>query len=271
MKFLAQSDDYGITRGCAYGALYAIRKGVIRNTGLFSNMPWAEECVELIRPYLDKVALGLDLNASTGPSLLGYDLVPNLCHEDGSFLTSGENRALDTDDNNHDHVNYDQIYAEFEAQILRYIELVGHKPDYLHGHAYGTKTTRRASLDLARKYGILYSTQVSDRPEVLASGMGASWYIMPPTLENQAKSNLGDFIIDPANGYLDAEYVYLICHCGYVDAEILKLSSFNIFRARDLEGVTSGRVLDWVRKNRVELISYKDLPKEWLEEAIAKQ
>ncbi len=271
MKLIAQSDDYGITRGCAQGALYAVRKGIIRNTGLFSNMPWAEECVELIRPYLGKIALGLDLNASTGPSLLGYDAVPSLCHEDGTFLTSRENRALDTEENSHDHVVYDELYAEFEAQILKYIELVGKRPDYLHGHAYGTATTRRVSLDLARKYGILYSSQLSERPEVLSRNMSGSWYIMPPTFENQAKSNLGDYLIDPANGFLEAEYAYLICHCGYVDDEIINLSSFNIFRARDLEGVTSERVWNWVRQNRVELISFKDLPEEWLQEAIKAQ
>ena len=271
MKLIAQSDDYGITRACAYGALHSIKKGIIRNTGLFSNMPWAEECVELIRPYLSKVALGLDLNASTGPSLLGHDLVPDLCHEDGTFLTSSENRSLDTDENDHDHVNYDQVYAEFEAQILKYIELVGHRPDYLHGHAYATKTTRKASIDLARKYGILYSTQLRERPEVLSPGMKDTWYLFPPTFENQAKSDLGSWLIDPARGFLNAEYVYLVCHCGYVDSEIIGLSSYNIFRARDLEGVTSDRVWKWVRDNKVELVSFKDLPGEWLEEAIKNQ
>lgn len=266
MKLIAQSDDYGITRACAYGALHAIKKGIIRNTGLFSNMPWAEECVELIRPYLSKVALGLDLNASTGPSLLGHGRVPSLTHEDGTFLTSSENRALDTDENDHDHVNYEELYAEFEAQILRYIELVGHKPDYLHGHAYGTKTTRQVHLDLAKKYGIPSSIQLRARPEVAGGAMGDTWYIYPPTYENQAKIDLGTWLIDPERNYLEAEYVYLVCHCGYVDKEIMDLSSYNIYRVMDLDGVTSDRVWKWVRDNNIELISFKDLPKEWMED-----
>ena len=46
MKLLIQSDDYGMTPAVADGIIYGITHGVVRNTGLFSNMPWAAECVE---------------------------------------------------------------------------------------------------------------------------------------------------------------------------------------------------------------------------------
>ena len=150
MKYLFQSDDYGITRAVSLGCIHGIRNGVIRNTGMFANMPWIEECVEWIRPYLDDIAFGIDLNASTGPSILGHDALPTLTHEDGSFLGSRENRALDTDENDHDHLAAvaDQLEAEFRAQIERYIELVGKKPDYIHNHAYARvgRRVRRAVL-----------------------------------------------------------------------------------------------------------------------------
>lgn len=257
MKLLVQSDDYGITKACALGAIEAIRNGIVRNTGLFANMPWAEECVELIRPYLDEIAFGLDLNASTGPALLSKEEIPSLVQDNGMFLTSSMNRALDTDENDHDHVVYEEIYKEFEAQIKKFIELVGKKPDYLHGHAYGTKTTTRASLDLAKKYDIPYSTQIMEHEGMKGGGMG--WYQFPPTLDNQAKSDLTEFIVTDQNHYLDSEYGMLICHCGYVDAKIFELSSFNVYRAKDLEGVTSERTKAWVKEHNIELITYKDL------------
>jgi predicted glycoside hydrolase/deacetylase ChbG (UPF0249 family) len=115
MKLIVQSDDYGITRGVSQGILSGIRYGIIRNTGIFTNMPWTEECAEWIRPELDRIALGIDLNASTGSSVLGHSVLPSLTHEDGSFLTSRENRALDTQENGFDHVSYDEVYLEFEA------------------------------------------------------------------------------------------------------------------------------------------------------------
>lgn len=125
MKLLVQSDDFGITEGCAQGAVKAIRDGIVRNTGLFANMPWAAECVALIRPYLDRIAFGLDLNLSTGGPVLPAEQIPGLVQPNGVFLTSSMNRALDTPENGRDHLNYDEVYREFEAQIQRYIALVG--------------------------------------------------------------------------------------------------------------------------------------------------
>ncbi|MCI8401379.1 MAG: ChbG/HpnK family deacetylase [Lachnospiraceae bacterium] len=257
MKLLVQSDDYGITEAQARGAIQAITEGIVRNTGLFSNMPWAPRCVEWIRPYLDQIAFGLDLNMSTGPALLSRQEIPSLVQENGQFLTSSMNRALDTDENDHDHVVYEEAYREFEAQILRFIELVGRKPDYLHGHAYGTKTTSRVSRDLAAKYGLPYSMAIGEDPRMTSGGMG--WYQFPPTLENQLKSDLTDFILKDQNGYLGKEYGMLITHCGYVEACLFGLSSFTLYRAKDLEGVTDEKVKQWVKDNQVELITYKDL------------
>lgn len=262
MKLLIQSDDYGITKAQAHGAIEGIKNGLIRNTGFFANMPWAEEVVEWIRPYLDQIAFGIDLNASTGPSVLGYDKVPGLCHEDGSFLTSKENRALDTEENNFDHVNYDEIYAEFDAQIQKHLALVGKLPDYIHGHAYGTATTNRAYVELAKKYDRPLSTAMMEKfflapDENPFSLMG--WYINPPTLDNQAKSSLKNHILENGNSWLNREYHSIVCHCGYVDRELMDLSSYNIYRLNDLDALLSQEVKDWVRDNNVELITYNDL------------
>jgi len=264
MKLLIQSDDYGITKAQAYGAIEGIKNGLIRNTGFFANMPWAEEVVEWIRPYLDQIAFGIDLNASTGPSVLGYAKVPGLCHEDGSFLTSKENRAMDTPENNFDHVDYDEIYAEFDAQIQKYVRLVGKLPDYIHGHAYGTATTNRAYADLARKYDRPLSTEMMNKyflapNENPFSLMG--WYTNPPTLDNQNASRLKDFILENGHNWLNKDYHIIVCHAGYVDRQLMDLSSYNIFRLNDLDALLSEEVKNWIRENNVELITYKDL--EW--------
>ena len=261
MKFIVQSDDYGITRACALGAIEGIRNGVIRNTGFFTNMPWAEEVFEWIKPYLNDIAFGIDLNASTGPSILGYDKVPSLCHPDGSFLGSRENRALDTEENGFDHVNYDEIYAEFDAQIQKFIEIVGRKPDYIHGHAYGTKTTFKASTDLAQKYGCIYTSAVNTLPEVTPGGMG--WYAYGGGLEAQLKCDPLGYIMDHAEEWLKKDYVYLVCHCGYCDEEIFHLSSFNICRAVDLNCMISDTLKNWVKENNVELTNFNSVKDEW--------
>lgn len=260
MKIIFQSDDYGITKAAACGCLEAIHHGVIRNTGFFTNMPWADEVFSWIKPDLDKIAFGIDLNASTGPSILPHSEVPHLTHENGQFLGSRENRALDNDENNHDHLAdcRDELYREFDAQIQKYIELVGKKPDYIHNHAYGTKTTEEVTKELAKKYDVVTSTDVMERDDVKLVGMG--WYQFGGP-EVQLKEDLTSFLTSDHDGILTSgkEYAYIVCHCGYADAELFQLSSFNLCRVKDLEAMTSDELKKWVADNHLELASFKEL------------
>lgn len=255
MRLLFQSDDYGITRAVSLGIIHGITHGVVRNTGLFANMPWAEECVEWIRPYLEEIAFGIDLNASTGPSLLGYDKVPNLCHANGMFYTSRENRAMDTAENDYDHVDYDQVFAEFKAQTERYIELVGRKPDYIHGHAYGTKTTERARRAIADLYGRPLTSDFRDPSQP----MGAmSWY-RGRSPEEQLQNDPLAVILDVQSGLLQKDLGYIITHCGYCDQELFELSCFNTCRVVDLAAATSAEIRQWIKDNNIELINFRQL------------
>lgn len=264
MKLLIQSDDYGITKAVSLGIIEAIKNGLVRNTGLFVNMPWVEEVIELIKPYLDQIAFGLDLNISTGPSVLKKTEIPSLVLENGNFLTSSMNRSLDNEDNNFDHVIYDEVYKEFEAQIQKFIDLVGKNPDYLHAHAYSTPTVEKVSIELSNKYNIPYSIQLFRMKQMAPSDMG--WYKFPPTLENQLKSSLKDYILNDKNHYLKHNYGVLICHCGYVDGELFDYSSFNLYRAKDLEAMLDSQVKNWILNNDIELITYKDLDENFFKE-----
>lgn len=267
MKLIVQSDDYGITRAQARGCIYGIEHGVVKNTGFFSNMPWAEEVFEWIKPHLNDIAFGIDLNASTGPSLLSHDKIPTLTHENGMFLGSRENRALDTDENDHDHLSdcAQELYDEFDAQIQKYISLLGHKPDYIHGHAYGTKTTAKVSQELAKKYGCIWTSSLMKRSDVAPSGMG--WYAYGGSLENQLKEDPIHYLTDDKGKMLSSgkEYGYVVLHTGFVDAELFDLSSFNICRAKDLECVCSEELKRWIKENQIECISMKDVPSDWIE------
>ncbi len=256
MKLLVQSDDYGITPAVASGIIYGIKHGIVKNTGLFANMPWAEECVDMIRPYLDEIGFGIDLNASTGPSILGYQEVPSLCHENNAFLTSKENKALDTEENNHDHVIYDEVYKEFDAQVQRYIQLVGKVPDYIHGHAYATPTIWKASRDIAKKYNREYTIDFLETHNIKSCDM--SYYRFGTDLEAQMKDDIKDYLVNRSE-FLKEEKAFIVSHCGYVDEALFNLSSYTFYRMKDLAALTDSEVLDWVKSNHIELIRYQDL------------
>ena len=50
-----------------------------------------------------------------------------------------------------------------------------------------------------------------------------------------------------------------ICHPGYVDAELLGLTTLSLERAKDAEMMQSPSVRQWCKENGVELITYRDL------------
>lgn len=259
MKLLIQADDYGMTPGVASGIVHGIVHGIIRNTGMFTNMPWAEECVEWIRPYMDRIAFGIDLNLTTGPPLTSPKDIPTLVKGDGSFYSSGQSRTLDTAQNGFSHASDEEIRKEFEAQIQRFQELTGKKPDYIHGHAYTTEKIEAIQRELSCDYGIPFSSEVWKKiAGVDIAGYRIPWYIKPATLENQINSSLKTYILENSEALLVKEYVVLAGHMGYVDSELMKLSSYHLLRVKDLEAVTSPEVLDWVRENRVELVDYRD-------------
>ena len=90
------------------------------------------------------------------------------------------------------------------------------------------------------------------------AGMG--WYKFGASPEGQLEEDLVSYIIQDTDGLLHHDYGYLITHCGWADKELFDLSSFNLCRVKDLEALTSEEVRNWVQKNAVGLITYKDLP-----------
>ncbi len=255
MKLLVQSDDYGITRGTARGTIRAVQYGPVRNTGLFANMPWAEEVTEWIRPFFEHIAFGIDLNMVNGPSVLGYREAPALCHEDGTFLSIKENRQLDNAENGNDHIDSEQLYREFRAQIERFIAIAGRLPDYVHPHAYQTGKTEAVIRRLAEEYRIPYSMDFAKLPDAVMPSMG--WYTFG-TMEQQLQEDPLGYLLEDRTGYLKHEYGYLITHCGELDSDTLHLP-FNICRLRDLEALTDPRLKRWIDHNRIELITFRDI------------
>ena len=260
MKLLLQSDDYGISRGVARGIVYGIDQGLIRNTGLFANMPWAEECVEWIRPCLRQIAFGLDLNLTTGRPVLPPEQIPSLVNADGSFHTSWESRKLDLALGGADHASRQEVFRECDAQIQRFIALVDKKPDYIHPHAYTTPMIMKVQRELAHQYGVPYSSDVWQ--QLVGFGVPEyriGWYKKPATLENQMNSSLKEYVLAHSTELLAKDICILTGHMGYLDRELMDLSTYTLYRVNDLADVVSEELKAWVKDNQVELINYRDL------------
>lgn len=260
MKLLIQSDDYGMTRGISSGVIYGIEHGLIKNTGMFTNMPFIEEYVEWIKPFLNQICFGIDLNITTGAPVLSAEEIPTLVNSDGVFVSSWERRQLDINNGGTCSVSYEDIYKEFDAQIKKFIELIGKNPDYIHAHAYTSDLVMGIQRELSKKYGVIYSFDAWDymsNEQKYSSRI--NWYIKPATLENQLASSLKDYVLENSEKILSKEYCIVVGHMGFVDRELMDISSYNIYRLNDLDAVTNREFINWVKDNNVELITYKDL------------
>lgn len=263
MNLLVQADDYGITPAVSRGIIYGITNGLIRNTGIFINMKWCEECVEMIKPYLNQIDFGIDLNISTGNPVLPAHKIPTLVDKNGKFLSSWQSRKLD-ELFNKNHASMKEVYREFDAQIQKYIHLVGKKPDYIHAHAYTTDEICQIQRELAAKYNIPYTGDVWKKLYGFdIAEYRIPWYIKPTTLENQANSSLSQYILKNKDQLINQENQLIVGHMGYVDAELMNLSTYHLYRVIDLEGITNLEVINWIEESGIKLVRYSELIKGW--------
>ena len=80
-----QGDGFEIRKHSGIGQLF-IRQ-TAADSFLYGSVGIVADIVISLDIELGQIALSIDLNASTGPSLLEYDKVPGLCHEDGKTYT----------------------------------------------------------------------------------------------------------------------------------------------------------------------------------------
>jgi predicted glycoside hydrolase/deacetylase ChbG (UPF0249 family) len=270
MKLITQGDDFGITRGVTYGIVDSIDLGLLRNTGLFANMPAAELAVSFMadRP---QVCFGIDFNIVTGPCCADPRDVPALVDENGAFIRSSvriHDPRWATEEGRREMFPYDQVYRELKAQYDRFVGLAGRKPGYLHAHSITSEPYVEAIRQLVKETGIPYSEDLwqkldvmttwrLDRKRAAASDKASSQKVFDP-LDQLNKDPLQK-VFDYSDELLAHDYCLIGGHPGYLDAELLKVTSLSVERIRDAEMMMSPQLKQWVQDNHVEIIRYTDL------------
>lgn len=267
-RLLLQSDDYGITHGVSAGILRVIQDGVIRNTGMFVNMESSKEAADLIKDR--DVCLGIDINYVAGKPITDPKKVPHLVDENGYFHTS--RRILETQKLEGmegiiyhfsvDPFPYEEILLETENQVKEFKRLTGKMPEYLHPHSICTPNTERAACEIAKKYHIFHTTDMMKEesfkclPGAISMKKGAS-------VEEQLQQNVEEeFLTLSLPSLLENETGYYIFHCGYIDQELMRVSSLNLKRMLDLEAAVSSKVKDYIQEHQIELITYREIKEE---------
>lgn len=271
MKLIVTADDFAITFAGADGIIHAATYGCLTQTGLFSNTPAAPYAVARLLKECSDFCLGQDINLVTGRPLSDPKDIPSLTEPDGSFRKSGSHRKQDETEPNH--IPYEEAFLESENQIKEFIKLVGHKPAYLNGHAYSCPNSRKAFNDLAEKYEIPKLEDVLKKHGLSGGPETAPWNVVEK-MDDTGKWDFSPMVQlerDPLKMFVEGKLTYLQkalegngiahihTHTGFVDRDLLRLSSFNMIRMMEGDFICSPELNNWIKENNVELISVRDL------------
>lgn len=263
MKLLVKSDDYGFTKGVTDGVCDALKFGILTSTGLFTSVPNVKYAVKRMEEFPD-FCFGIDINVVSGPSILSREEIPALVDENGEFIRSTVKYAdprFVKGGLNAELWPYEECFKEACAQIDRYIELVGRKPAYVTGHSISNAAPEyaRAIRDAAIVKGIPFAGDLLKAFNVVRL---PSLNVKPFTMEAQLNADVESYTLKMLEEHKDLEYAMIGGHCGYVDDELLKYTTYTIIRAKDHVMYTSSRIKQWIEDNNVELISFSDLVKD---------
>lgn len=246
-KILLRADDLGYSKGVNYGIRDSIENGMIRNVGVMVNMDQVNHGCNLIQNF--DIALGLHTNICNGKPICAPDSIPSLVDEKGNFLSSKYYREAKEDT-----VNINDAIKEVNAQIEKFIQLIGREPDYVDFHAAASQTFVKALEEVVSKKGYKYSPLPQSFDEVVKVG-NTDVVLRPGSMTNENPFDLLQSIIQE-----DIENpCIVIYHPGYLDQFIMENSSLTFPRIYETTMLCSEATKNFIELSKLELITYKEL------------
>lgn len=269
-RLIVNADDFGLSRGVSEGILKAHRDGVLTSTTYMVNWPWSGELAVLLRdaPHL---GVGVHLNLTAGPPVLPPAEVPSLVGKDGRFRKAAGHLLFG--------VRVDEVRREWAAQVQRFMDLTGRRPTHLDTHHYVHTIPRLAGAlaAVARDFGIPAARAV--RPgDFLAPPLPVREWVnrglyaalaarSRPLMERSGLRVPGGTVLGPYSlqwlvrkiGALGAGTYELVCHPGYADAALRRLSSLQAEREQELAALVHPQVRAAVAAAGAELIHFGQL------------
>lgn len=243
---IIRADDLGYSEGINYGILKTIKDGIIKTAGVMVNMDTTKHGLDLVKEY--NCCLGLHTNISVGKPLCNPATIPSLVDENGKFKTSREYRSA-----KEDFVVFEDAYREINSQYLRFLDLVGRKPDYFEAHAVKSKIFFEA-LEVFAKDNNLKYIPMKDKVEINNKVIGMcelNSLKNDYNAEESLKSELSKISEDCYSTY--------VCHPGYLDWYVCSTSSLKEGRVKEVEMLCNPEIKKWIHDNNFEMITYCDL------------
>ena len=245
-RLILRADDLGFSEAVNYGIEKSVRDGLIRSVGLMTNMPASAHGVNLLKGL--PVCYGQHTNICVGRPVMDPALIPSITNEKGEFKSSKQYRSA-----KEDFVVLDEVILEIEAQYERFKELTGEEPHYFEGHAVASANFFKGLEIVAKRHGLKYLEMKMDGPARFGkSKLYMHMESMKPDYEPM--QSIKNITFHEAEDEADV----FVCHPGYLDDYILKVSSLTIPRTQEVEMACSDELKNWVRENGIQMITYDE-------------
>ncbi|MGG0187480.1 chitin disaccharide deacetylase [Bacillus rhizoplanae] len=224
IRLIVNADDFGLTRGVNHGVIDAHVNGLVNSTTMMMNMPGVEHAVQLAKEY-KTLGVGVHLVLTAGKPLLSD--VPSLVKEDGSFHSQSTIRE--------GKINPDEVWREWTAQIEKFLSY-GLIPTHLdsHHHVHALPILHDVLERLAEKYHIPVRRFEQDRAVRPFSDVFFHDFY--------ADGVTDDYFTNLQERVQDGATVEIMVHPAYVDAELVKCSSYVMKRVEELRILTESKL-----------------------------
>lgn len=241
-KLIINADDFGYSKGVNLGIIESYKNGIVTSTTMMTNMPDADHAAKLAKEN-PELGVGVHLVLDCGFPI--NDNVHSLIDDEGKFYKFDKVLNL---------AESDDIEKEFTSQIEKFLSY-GLNPTHLdsHHHIHSQEKVFPIVEKLANKYKLPIrnlKNNIKKSHLNLVDYFEESFYGDDLTVDSIIK------ILDKVNQF---EIIEMMTHPAYIDESVLKGSSYNLQRAKELSILIDKRTQLEILNRGIQLVSYKEI------------
>lgn len=247
-KLIVNADDFGLTEGGTIATILCHEDGILTSTTLMVNMPFAPLAVALAKKH-PKLGVGIHLTLTIGRPVL--EGIKSYTDEEGNFRKKG------TYENGLPVGDEEEIYAEWKAQIEKFITMMGKKPTHIDSHHH--VHLQDNLFPIAKRLAKEYDLPMRLRPVTDKTDYDYEIALMLPGFYEETA--VPDYFMKNTFGIWEEEIIEVMCHPAFIDQRLLDISSYSLQRARELQTLRDPELKQWIKESGIEMITFADLKK----------
>jgi len=254
MKLIINADDFALTLGVTKGIIKGMKEGIITDTSVLTNTNHFYESIQLAKQN-DITSMGVHLTITFSKPVLVASKVKSLVDSNGNFFRK-PGLIPKT-------YKKDEVRSELRAQIEKFL-LTGLKLNHLDTH-HGFSALDTEMMDVVSSLAKEYKVPMR-RDDVLSKDLRIKEKLF--SYDIITTDNLFISIANDNENYIlsvleerknSKDTIEIAGHPGFVDNELLTISSTTHEREKDLKLFTSNKLMNYIKENNIELINYNEL------------